>query len=202
LIGFSALASVNGEVVETSQIRLVGDHGAFSRVFAEHTADVVADEGLKWTEGPVYSEKHDMLYFSDVVLNKINAIDVQKDSHSFVALDKSGEVGAIVDESRNLAEAGSNGLSISPANDKLYVCQHSNRRVASVAIGADGQLGEVKPVAEAYEGHRLNSPNDVVAHPSQHGRIFFTDPPYGLMTKDTYFDGHHLNSHPERELSF
>ena len=33
-------------------------------------------------------------------------------------------------------------------------------------------------VASRWDGKRLNSPNDVVVHSS--GRIFFTDPPYGI----------------------
>jgi len=33
-------------------------------------------------------------------------------------------------------------------------------------------------VATHYDGKRLNSPNDVVVH--SNGRIFFTDPPYGI----------------------
>jgi gluconolactonase len=36
----------------------------------------------------------------------------------------------------------------------------------------------MEPVATHYDGKRLNSPNDVVVHSS--GRIFFTDPPYGI----------------------
>jgi gluconolactonase len=36
----------------------------------------------------------------------------------------------------------------------------------------------MEPVATHYEGKRLNSPNDVVVH--SNGRIFFTDPPYGI----------------------
>ena len=32
-------------------------------------------------------------------------------------------------------------------------------------------------IADSYNGKRLNSPNDVVAHPD--GSYWFTDPPYG-----------------------
>ena len=34
-----------------------------------------------------------------------------------------------------------------------------------------------RSIADAFEGKRLNSPNDVVAHPD--GSYWFTDPPYG-----------------------
>jgi gluconolactonase len=37
--------------------------------------------------------------------------------------------------------------------------------------------GSITILADAFEGKRLNSPNDVVAHPD--GSCWFTDPPYG-----------------------
>jgi gluconolactonase len=37
------------------------------------------------------------------------------------------------------------------------------------------------PVADRYEGKRLNSPNDLVYH--KDGSLYFTDPPYGLTRK-------------------
>src|SRR5437588_785409 len=37
--------------------------------------------------------------------------------------------------------------------------------------------GTITVIADSFEGKRLNSPNDVVAH--RDGSIWFTDPPYG-----------------------
>ena len=51
-------------------------------------------------------------------------------------------------------------------------CEHLTRRV--VRYEHDGS---VTIIADAYNGKRLNSPNDVVAHPD--GSYWFTDPPYG-----------------------
>ena len=51
-------------------------------------------------------------------------------------------------------------------------CEHLTRRV--VRYEHDGS---VTVIADAYNGKRLNSPNDVVAHPD--GSYWFTDPPYG-----------------------
>jgi gluconolactonase len=51
-------------------------------------------------------------------------------------------------------------------------CEHLNRRV--VRYEHDGSL---TVIADSYNGQRLNSPNDVVAHPD--GSVWFTDPPYG-----------------------
>ena len=51
-----------------------------------------------------------------------------------------------------------------------------------------------------YE-RRLNSPNDIVVHPKHKGRVFFTDPPYGLMLKsEKKGDGEYLNA--RRALDF
>ena len=51
-------------------------------------------------------------------------------------------------------------------------CEHLTRRV--VRYEHDGS---VTVIADAFNGKRLNSPNDVVPHPD--GSYWFTDPPYG-----------------------
>ncbi len=55
---------------------------------------------------------------------------------------------------------------------RLVACQHGDRQVAR------WENGTWTPLAAAYEGKRLNSPNDLVFHSS--GALYFTDPPYGL----------------------
>jgi gluconolactonase len=51
-------------------------------------------------------------------------------------------------------------------------CEHVTRRVVRYELD-----GSITVIAEAFNGKRLNSPNDVVPHPD--GSIWFTDPPYG-----------------------
>ena len=51
-------------------------------------------------------------------------------------------------------------------------CEHLMRRVVRYELD-----GSVTVLADAYDGKRLNSPNDVVPHPD--GSYWFTDPPYG-----------------------
>ena len=51
-------------------------------------------------------------------------------------------------------------------------CEHLTRRV--VRYEHDGSI---TILADAFQGKRLNSPNDVVAH--KDGSVWFTDPPYG-----------------------
>ncbi len=71
----------------------------------------------------------------------------------------------------------SNGLTFD-RQGRLVACEHGNRRVSRTAgFGADHD-GTVEALATCYEGKRLNSPNDVVVRSD--GRIFFTDPPYGI----------------------
>lgn len=47
---------------------------------------------------------------------------------------------------------------------------------------------------------RFNSPNDIAIHPKHSGRLFFTDPTYGLMKKSDIGDGLYL--HERRDLPF
>jgi gluconolactonase len=65
----------------------------------------------------------------------------------------------------------SNGNSFDAAGRQLS-CEHLTRRV--VRYEHDGSI---TVVADTFEGKRLSSPNDVVAHPD--GSYWFTDPPYG-----------------------
>ena len=58
-------------------------------------------------------------------------------------------------------------------------------------------------IANQYETpypRRFNSPNDIAVHPHHEGRIFFTDPTYGLMEKSRHYDG--LYVHEKRDLPF
>jgi gluconolactonase len=65
----------------------------------------------------------------------------------------------------------SNGLTLDRER-RLIACEHSGRRVSRVADGT------IEPLAEYYNGKRLNSPNDVVVRSD--GIVYFTDPPYGI----------------------
>src|SRR6266576_2203479 len=58
------------------------------------------------------------------------------------------------------------------AQGRYLSCEHLTRRV--VRYEHDGT---VSVLADNFNGKKLNSPNDVVAHPD--GSYWFTDPPYG-----------------------
>jgi len=66
----------------------------------------------------------------------------------------------------------SNGLTFD-RQMRLLACEHENRRVSREDDGS------VSAIATHYDGKRLNSPNDIIVRSD--GRIFFTDPPYGIQ---------------------
>lgn len=114
--------------------------------------EVVA-ENLEFTEGPVWKPRVGLI-FSDIPANRQYAIDA------------SGVRTVYREPSGN-----SNGLTLD-LQGRLLACEHGGRRVA---IERDGVMADL---ATAYEGKRLNSPNDIVVRSD--GTIFFTDPPYGI----------------------
>lgn len=56
---------------------------------------------------------------------------------------------------------------------RLVACEHENRRVSLTE-----KEGTVTTIASHFNGKKLNSPNEVVV--KSDGRVYFTDPPYGL----------------------
>jgi gluconolactonase len=72
-----------------------------------------------------------------------------------------------------------NGHTVDPQG-RLVSCEHGNRRVTRTEHD-----GSVTVIADAYEGKRLNSPNDVIVRSD--GTVFFTDPAYGI---DGWYEGH------------
>jgi gluconolactonase len=65
-----------------------------------------------------------------------------------------------------------NGLALDKEG-RLTMCEHGHRRVTRLE-----KDGSVTVLADRYEGHRLNSPNDLVYRSD--GSLYFTDPPFGL----------------------
>jgi gluconolactonase len=137
--------------------------------------------GFEFTEGPVWSPADGALLFSSPNTNTIYRLDPDLGKVT-VFRPKSGYAGP--DVGRYL-QPGSNGLTFDPEG-RLVLCQHGNRRVLRV-----NPHGDTTVMADAYEGRRLNSPNDVVCRSD--GTVWFTDPPFGRpgMADD-----------PERELEF
>jgi len=114
--------------------------------------------GFQFTEGPVWNRKGYLL-FSDIPANRI------------YRWTPDGKVTFFREPSGH-----SNGLTFD-RQGRLLACEHGNRRVSRTE-----KDGRMVTRADAYEGKRLNSPNDIVV--KSDGSIYFTDPPYGIQPKD------------------
>lgn len=75
---------------------------------------------------------------------------------------------------------GSNGLMFD-RQGRLVICEAANRRVTR--IEEDGSL---TVLADRYDGHRFNQPNDLTL--DSKGRIYFSDPCYGDRTSMEMLD--------------
>jgi gluconolactonase len=111
--------------------------------------------GGLWMEGPAWCGQGRYLVWSDIPNNR-----------QLRYLEDDGRVTVFRFPSNH-----SNGNTFDGQGRQLS-CEHSGRRV--VRYEHDGS---VTVVADAYDGKRLNSPNDVAVH--QDGSVWFTDPPFG-----------------------
>jgi gluconolactonase len=111
--------------------------------------------GAAWMEGPAWNAQGRYLVFSDIPNNR-----------QMRWLEDDGRVSVFRMPSNN-----SNGNSFDFQGRQLS-CEHLMRRVVRYELD-----GSVTVLADNYQGKRLNSPNDIVAHPD--GSYWFTDPPYG-----------------------
>jgi gluconolactonase len=123
--------------------------------------------GFVFTEGPVWSKKDNSLLFSSPNTNVIYRWI--KDGKVEIFRAKSGYSGFDIGE---YTQPGSNGLTFDK-DGLLTICQHGNRRIIRVE-----PHGNIKVLADCYQGKRLNSPNDLVY--KSDGALYFTDPPFGL----------------------
>jgi gluconolactonase len=129
--------------------------------------------GYRWAEGPVWVQKGGYLLFSDVPANICYRWKQGEGAKPF--LDPSGLAGPIPAAIR---EAGSNGLAVDAAGD-LIMADSGTRAIARVDLATKKKT----IIVGDYFGKRFNSCNDVAI--GREGRIYFTDPPYGLAEGDT-----------------
>lgn len=132
--------------------------------------------GFKWSEGPLWVESEHMLLFSDVPVNTIYKWTEEKGKEIY--LKPSGYTGL---KASVCKEPGSNGL-ILDNNGNLILCQHGDRRVASMNASLNKPEPKFSTLAHKFKGKQFSSPNDAVLNKA--GELFFTDPPYGLQTQN------------------
>ncbi|MEL6437190.1 MAG: SMP-30/gluconolactonase/LRE family protein [Pseudomonadota bacterium] len=117
--------------------------------------DILSD-GHIWTEGPVWLDG--ALYFNDIP---------NKCMHVW----REGQGASLALPNSEFANGNTTDLT-----GHMISCEHGGRRVLGRRDPSD--LDAVDVIADAHEGRRLNSPNDVVVRSD--GTVWFTDPPYGI----------------------
>ena len=111
--------------------------------------------GSLWAEGPAWSSVGRYMVWSDIPNNR-----------QLRWIEDDGRVSVFRMPSNN-----SNGNTFDFQGRQIS-CEHLTRRVVRYELD-----GSATVLADSYNGKRLNSPNDVVAHPD--GSTWFTDPPFG-----------------------
>ncbi|ADD44274.1 SMP-30/gluconolactonase/LRE family protein [Stackebrandtia nassauensis] len=114
--------------------------------------------GGRWTEGPVYVPSGKYLLFSDIPNNRVLRWDETDGSVSVFRSPSNYTNGHTLDR-----------------HGRLISCEQGGRRVTRTEID-----GSITVLAERWNGHRLNSPNDAVV--ASDGSVWFTDPPYGITS--------------------
>src|SRR5579863_3886401 len=112
--------------------------------------------GCRWSEGPVYFGDGRYVLWSDIPNDRI--------------LKWEEETGAVSVFRKSSNNANGNTRD---RQGRLVTCEHRGRRVIRTEYD-----GATTVLADSYQGHRLNSPNDVVV--KSDGSIWFTDPAYGI----------------------
>jgi len=128
---------------------------AFDGLIQPNTAIQRLWTGALWMEGPAWCAEGRYLLWSDIPNNR-----------QMRWIEDDGHVSVFRSPSNN-----SNGNTFDFAGRQIS-CEHLTRRVVRYELD-----GSITILADRFEGKRLNSPNDVVAHPD--GSVWFTDPPYG-----------------------
>lgn len=141
---------------------LVGDsYEYFDKRFHDLTVPIAEVEelygGCRWAEGPVWFNDGGYLVWSDIPNNRM--------------LRWVPEVGVSVFRAdSNFANGNTRDR-----QGRLVSCEHGGRRVTRTEPD-----GTITVIVDAYEGKKLNSPNDVVV--KSDGTVWFTDPTYGIMS--------------------
>jgi gluconolactonase len=159
-------------------------HESFSKLIDIKGNIEIITTGLHWTEGPLWVEDEaastSFLMFSDTTSNRIFKWEDGKGLFTVgktIYIENSGcRTNSSLCET--MREPGSNGLLKRDATSlDLIVCQHGERAISLITDN-----GLRVPLATHYKGRRLNAPNDVIFSPE--GHLYFTDPDFGLISKE------------------
>lgn len=146
--------------------------GALDALIPEPLQALELASGFKWLEGPVWLPTGRLL-FADIPSNSIRMWTPGAGASIFMR--PSGYKGAAPFGG---PEPGSNGMTLD-AKGRLTVAGHAQRNVWRLEHLDPAAKQTV--LADSFQGKRLNSPNDLVYRSD--GSLYFTDPPYGLVTQ-------------------
>jgi gluconolactonase len=185
LLMCGSLADVPGvaQVVEKQALKTERLDPAFDSLVPKDAVIEKVVTGFTWVEGPVWIPSGYLL-FADIPSNSIRKLTTNGQVSIF--MQPSGYHAA---EPFGGKEPGSNGMTLD-SQGRLTVAGHAARNVWRLEQ-IDGHAQKTI-LADAYQGKKLNSPNDVVY--KSDGSLYFTDPPYGLRTQE--------DNDPKKELSF
>jgi gluconolactonase len=141
-------------------------HPDFSAVVQPNSEVRRVATGMAFTEGPVWIETEQCVFFTDIPNNAIMRWS-EHDGLSIYNANSHFAIGLYLD-----------------LEGRLIVCEHTTRRLTRYEHD-----GRITVLASGYRGHVLNSTNDVVVRASD-GRIFFTDPPFGVRQEDGQLYGY------------
>jgi gluconolactonase len=136
------------------RIEILDDRFLSLRLYSASVEQLTS--GLRWAEGPVWFGDGRYLLFSDIPNNRILRWD-----------DTSGCTSVF------RAPADNANGHVRDREGRLVTCEHLTRRLTRTEYD-----GRITVLADAFEGKRLNSPNDVVC--TRDGSLWFTDPSFGI----------------------
>ncbi|MCQ8186088.1 SMP-30/gluconolactonase/LRE family protein [Parvularcula maris] len=132
----------------------------------------LTDDLFGWSEGPVHMPERGEVLFTDVPGNTLYGWSEEEGLR--IVLKPSGLAGPVPKAFR---EPGANGL-VADGQDAVLMGDHGNRAIARLDLTTMKKTF----LAQTFEGRRFSSPNDLVR--AKNGRVYFTDPPYGLKGGD------------------
>jgi gluconolactonase len=169
LIGASYMCCAQAQKRPTGTIEFISDE--LSAIIKKGATVEIIGEGFQFTEGPLWFKQEKMLLVSDIPANTVYKWTEANGKEEYL------KPGGYTDTTRRGGFMGPNGLLLSP-DGKLWLCQHGDRRIARMNAPLNSPVANFNTVAGAYDGKRLNSPNDLFL--SQDGDLYFTDPSYGF----------------------
>lgn len=141
---------------------------AFRKLVAPDAKVARLATGMQFTEGPVWvnGPGGGYLVFSDLRANELKRWDPAGGLRTF-----------------RTPSGTANGNTVD-REGRLVSAEHGGR------VSRTEKDGSVVTIADTYEGKKLSSPNDVVV--TRDGRIWFTDPEYGLAGRAKETPGNYV----------